>query len=194
MPSRAVTSFLPQIWQKKLVMLKTSCQCPLGLLPHFYLVSAADTQRPVCQKCQCPLGLLPHFYCSTPVEIGTEIKLCVNALSGCYLISTLSCAENIRNPNFKCQCPLGLLPHFYVKNTFEHIFSCFVSMPSRAVTSFLRYLRLLERSSFLCVNALSGCYLISTLNILNHIWHRKLCVNALSGCYLISTCGRSSSC
>ena len=88
MPSRAVTSFLPQIWQKKLVMLKTSCQCPLGLLPHFYLVSAADTQRPVCQKCQCPLGLLPHFYCSTPVEIGTEIKLCVNALSGCYLIST----------------------------------------------------------------------------------------------------------
>ena len=63
MPSRAVTSFLPQIWQKKLVMLKTSCQCPLGLLPHFYK-SADSFYQPSSIVCQCPLGLLPHFYIS----------------------------------------------------------------------------------------------------------------------------------
>ena len=143
MPSRAVTSFLPQIWQKKLVMLKTSCQCPLGLLPHFYLVSAADTQRPVCQKCQCPLGLLPHFYInlvvlfavittivSMPSRAVTSFLLSavlrisgirilsVNALSGCYLISTLRIPSSI---SFlaSCQCPLGLLPHFYLWALFE---------------------------------------------------------------------------
>ena len=40
----------------------------------------------------------------------------------------------------KCQCPLGLIPHFYS----SYHFYCFrtiliVSMPSRAYTSFLRY-------------------------------------------------------
>ena len=139
MPSRAVTSFLPQIWQKKLVMLKTSCQCPLGLLPHFYLVSAADTQRPVCQKCQCPLGLLPHFYCSTPVEIGTEIKLCVNALSGCYLISTKALIAFI---SLVVSC-VNALSGCYLISTFRRL---------KAKTKKWR-----------CVNALSGCYLISTV-------------------------------
>ena len=41
------------------------CQCPLGLLPHFYFaVYFLHLQLPE-KKCQCPLGLLPHFY-STP--------------------------------------------------------------------------------------------------------------------------------
>ena len=48
---------------------------------------------------------------------------CVNALSGCYLIST-------ENSDFKklfetnvCQCPLGLLPHFYRNILLHHIWS-----------------------------------------------------------------------
>ena len=39
-----------------------------------------------------------------------------------------------------CQCPLGLIPHFYIKG--YHWFDTEdldVSMPSRAYTSFLRY-------------------------------------------------------
>ena len=39
----------------------------------------------------------------------------------------------------KCQCPLGLIPHFYqeVVDSIDEI--SLVSMPSRAYTSFLRY-------------------------------------------------------
>ena len=63
-----------------------------------------------------------------------------------------------------CQCPLGLISHFYVK----FLFDC-------------------DRSGF-GVNALSGLYLISTIDIayLNKLC-QKSCVNALSGLYLIST-------
>ena len=61
-----------------------------------------------------------------------------------------------------CQCPLGLLPHFYA-------------------------ILAKDTSGTICVNALSGCYLISTRTINNCIERRKNGVNALSGCYLIST-------
>ena len=36
----------------------------------------------------------------------------VNALTGCYLIST-NRILNQRTTNLMCQCPHGLLPHFY---------------------------------------------------------------------------------
>ena len=39
-----------------------------------------------------------------------------------------------------CQCPLGLIPHFYINNdTVYGGGGMWVSMPSRAYTSFLRY-------------------------------------------------------
>ena len=38
--------------------------------------------------CQCPLGLIPHFYDDMPALNSTGV-FCVNALSGLYLISTL---------------------------------------------------------------------------------------------------------
>ena len=37
--------------------------------------------------CQCPLGLIPHFYSHSDDTITIGVK-CVNALSGLYLIST----------------------------------------------------------------------------------------------------------
>ena len=38
----------------------------------------------------------------------------VNALSGLYLISTAEAAEvTYPTPDSVCQCPLGLIPHFY---------------------------------------------------------------------------------
>ena len=62
----------------------------------------------------------------------------VNALSGLYLIST---TINVGVKHFKsgCQCPLGLIPHFYkLKDFYEN----------------------LDKFG---VNALSGLYLISTV-------------------------------
>ena len=40
-------------------------------------------------KCQCPLGLIPHFYGSSRYDRPSRICDCVNALSGLYLISTV---------------------------------------------------------------------------------------------------------
>ena len=63
------------------------CQYPLGLLPHFYAISITAINNPT-TMCQCPLGLLPHFYLSEKRGNVYDSPLCVNALSGCYLIST----------------------------------------------------------------------------------------------------------
>ena len=38
--------------------------------------------------CQCPLGLIPHFYCNSMTELDSKLAG-VNALSGLYLISTV---------------------------------------------------------------------------------------------------------
>ena len=62
MPSRAYTSFLPGVAVK--VVKKLS-------------------------KCQCPLGLIPHFYFDTGFRHWNQGCCCVNALSGLYLISTV---------------------------------------------------------------------------------------------------------
>ena len=79
-------------------------------------------------------SFLPQLICLSMI---VAIK-CVNALSGCYLISTI---DKIN----------------------ELICRQSVSMPSRAVTSFLLEIK---KSNFInasgSVNALSGCYLIST--------------------------------
>ena len=64
-----------------------------------------------------------------------------------------------------CQCPLGLIPHFYVRE---------------AISSSCGF----DRG----VNALSGLYLISTFAEAVYVyWFKPMSVNALSGLYLIST-------
>ena len=143
-------------------MVPPMCQCPLGLIPHFY-----DDRKAILSYwdwvCQCPLGLIPHFYEDKDLPNGFKMHR-VNALSGLYLISTLSWV------------------------LISMITETIVSMPSRAYTSFLHKCKSLPRRSWLrCVNALSGLYLISTL--WQDKWSEKDvdCVNALSGLYLIST-------
>ena len=37
------------------------CQCPLGLIPHFYRAVLKKAAM-IASGCQCPLGLIPHFY------------------------------------------------------------------------------------------------------------------------------------
>ena len=112
-------------------------QCPLGLIPHFYkedvwkifirigccvnalsglyLISTwnPDVSRMVLTTCQCPLGLIPHFYAKNESSGIQRLIERVNALSGLYLISTKQQAQQQQEQIIKCQCPLGLIPHFY---------------------------------------------------------------------------------
>ena len=133
MPSRAYTSFLLTLL-KHLLNALSMCQCPLGLIPHFY--ERTFMHWPKSQLCQCPLGLIPHFYQDPetgedvydPVSMpsraytsflhreglkATTSRKGVNALSGLYLIST----------DVTTVTKLGVVLS--------------VSMPSRAYTSFL---------------------------------------------------------
>ena len=88
------------------------CQCPLGLLPHFYtewvLYYLSDSSS-VSMPSRAVTSFLHYEIHLTyfPDKVG------VNALSGCYLISThLYALINLARKEV-CQCPLGLLPHFY---------------------------------------------------------------------------------
>ena len=132
---------------------------------------------------KCILAYLPIFFnqlskflrCESPSTfLGTCLShhsfiifLVTNTntlLSGLYLISTFYKDKFEDNYRSLCQCPLGLIPHFYFgKRTTLPVVSngvnalsglylistkeknmlktsrCTVSMPSRAYTSFLRY-------------------------------------------------------
>ena len=63
MPSRANDSFLPARGVLNLIhRFVVKCQCPLGLMTHFY----DEVYSLICffedNECQCPLGLMTHFY------------------------------------------------------------------------------------------------------------------------------------
>ena len=88
MPSRAITSFLLQQGDARTPCGCSECQCPLGLLLHFYLRGIRQQNKTHPNRCQCPLGLLLHFYNYTwKVRVVHTTR--VNALSGYYFISTV---------------------------------------------------------------------------------------------------------
>ena len=159
MPSRADDSFL-QYEPLFRIMSAIRCQCPLGLMTHFY-DSVSYEKGSGKLLCQCPLGLMTHFYSkktlrhvSTSVLVsmpsraddsflrrstgrGSERVWRVNALSGWWLISTsviMIVANGVQS----------------------------VSMPSRADDSFLHTPAPPSIPVCLRVNALSGWWLIST--------------------------------
>ncbi len=113
------------------------CQCLLGLIPHFYcfqhsfirvryigvnalsglyLISTSNwgmTKEGTPCMCQCPLGLIPHFYGKHPVSDGSAYCN-VSMPSRAYTSFLPSIAEqSLINVQLACQCPLGLIPHFY---------------------------------------------------------------------------------
>ena len=58
---------------------------------------------------QCPHGLeLLRILLSQQMQ-----QCCFNALTGLYLISTSFMPERLGLHYCSCQCPLGLIPHFY---------------------------------------------------------------------------------
>ena len=138
------------------------------------------------EKFQCPHGLELLRWRSAGSSSFTG---CFNALSGLYLISTPEFGDQKFTPGFRVNALSGLYlistTECRVTMTKSHIKD--VSMPSRAYTSFLLKEEFSLQAETICVNALSGLYLISTYNR-NHVDYSCLgSVNALSGLYLIST-------
>ena len=138
MPSRAVTSFLRLIER---VVYEILCMC------------------------QCPHGLLPHFYDDDSMEDWKRILHSVNALTGCYLISTSTDVIEGNQVINRCQCPHGLLPHFYLpyQNACLRHAHKTCQCPHGLLPHFYMEISLIFNSRWLIrVNALTGCYLIST--------------------------------
>ena len=117
-------------------MLNLWCQCPLGLIPHFYssdssvyryaqlvvsMPSRAYTSfLPACPVewtylsilCQCPLGLIPHFYLTSrwiTVIMKSMCQCPLGLIPHFYKKRVVILTREI----CMCQCPLGLIPHFY---------------------------------------------------------------------------------
>ena len=129
MPSRADTSFLPTFINDAEPWEFVSCQCPLGLIPHFY--PTKDYSNWGMTKVSMPSRADTSFL---HTKCGLEFKV-VNG----------------------CQCPLGLIPHFYTEKAKKECAFCTVSMPSRADTSFLLPTTISTWTRHLpSVNALSG--------------------------------------
>ena len=87
MPSRAYTSFLRWIFIR-LRWMRTGVNALSGL----YLISTSYTNTVIASMwcmCQCPLGLIPHFYSNDCNIVTCCLVHGVNALSGLYLISTV---------------------------------------------------------------------------------------------------------
>ena len=140
-----------------------------------------------------PSRAVTSFLPAGPFNQDEDDQYSVNALSGCYLISTLLCRFDIYNFS---RSRVNALSGCYLISTEGAMFAFngrhyYVSMPSRAVTSFLPAGPFnQDEDDQYSVNALSGCYLISTLLCRFDIYNfSRSRVNALSGCYLISTEG-----
>ena len=86
MPSRAYTSFL----QGMNMLPKIITDASVNALSGLYLISTKflDFHDLEDVRCQCPLGLIPHFY-QDCYSMQSVMDACVNALSGLYLISTV---------------------------------------------------------------------------------------------------------
>ena len=112
------------------------------LLSGLYLISTNRSAIEDRRRENCVNALSGLYLISTWVSVLSEWYLNwprVNALSGLYLISTLREWIFQYPETVVCQCPLGLIPHFYVSEEDKIVFEYNVSMPSRAYTSFQRY-------------------------------------------------------
>ena len=109
MPSRAYNSFL-RTRRRSEEELQQLCQCPLGLITHFYNIKAHDIA--MSEGCQCPLGLITHFYPENKFLWGIS-RTYVSMPSRAYnsFLHFGPCIEF--GVTYQCQCPLGLITHFY---------------------------------------------------------------------------------
>ena len=86
--SRAYTSFLPQI-SNKIGKWGEVCQCPLGLIPHFYLNTEIKKREENGWTVSMPSRAYTSFLLICNDTDDSCVRNRVNALSGLYLISTV---------------------------------------------------------------------------------------------------------
>ena len=86
MPSRAYASFLQKL-QKTLECVKNMCQCPHGLMPHFYC--NAHHFAHMIAECVNALTGLCLISTRRMDRYSHGVNICVNALTGLCLISTV---------------------------------------------------------------------------------------------------------
>ena len=110
MPSRAYTPFLPRIPIQELKQ-HLVCQCPLGLIPHIYWSQSFSMMHITWASVSMPSRAYTPFLPTTYTSYK-DVCRSVNALSGLYPIST-SYYPLFLQSMCSCQCPLGLIPHFY---------------------------------------------------------------------------------
>ena len=137
MPSRAYTSFLhdDRIDIMRDDLSRVNALSGLYLISTEYLKARSDLYVIVSMPSRAYTSFLLEF---TPISLE-DLNTCVNALSGLYLISTKQLTRHLEDASVMCQCPLGLIPHFYV--TWQQLMDWDEDR----------------------VNALSGLYLISTV-------------------------------
>ena len=88
MPSRAYTSFL-RIPCDIVCITLGDVSMPSRAYTSFLQDTPEQHSGYPLQLCQCPLGLIPHFYKEGTETYTYERDTSVNALSGLYLISTV---------------------------------------------------------------------------------------------------------
>ena len=114
MPSRACNSFLLYQRRRKRPSF-IMCQCPLGLVTHFYFLDIEFVGTDHGDMCQCPLGLVTHFY-PRYVLPGVWHNVAVSMPSrACNSFLHYKVVSLFGREGSMCQCPLGLVTHFYQK-------------------------------------------------------------------------------
>ena len=111
MPSRAYTSFLPDIQFGFIEAFRESVNALSGL----YLISTREKEikMKIYGEVSMPSRAYTSFLHGISYLVTPSGGNCVNALSGLYLISTKSNRVSLYWEKGVCQCPLGLIPHFY---------------------------------------------------------------------------------
>ena len=112
MPSRASTSFLPLEDFVKMTAEVVMCQCPLGLVPHFY-----RTLQPI-------------------LNVTLDVSMPSRASTSFLLSEHFSEALRICAVSMPSRASTSFLPSGTIGRYPD---SVYVSMPSRASTSFLQY-------------------------------------------------------
>ena len=139
------------------------CQCPLGLIPHFYGEKRVQ-HRVGTLLCQCPLGLIPHFYTKLleREEKGIDVVSMPSRAYTSFLHRSILWVMSLILVSMPSRAYTSFLRQGYDKDGFDK--ANIVSMPSRAYTSFLLCSLASSSAELYCgVNALSGLYLISTV-------------------------------
>ena len=107
-----------------------------------------------------------HWMLATSVSWQKDVNTLrsVNALSGWYLISTAMANSARLEYLHTCQCPLGLISHFYMSNITTMVMAYLLCQcPLGLISHFYYILQSLYARKESGVNALSGWYLISTV-------------------------------